>query len=120
MPDRISQPLSAYHIEIKEMQMAMCEIRAEIKNFQDQREERRNDLKEINQALEEIRIRLAGLPDEEHKAHHDFVRLYIEEHQQRIRARNAILEKIASGGIWAGITGVAALIWIGIKSHLGA
>ena len=119
MPDREARPMNAYELEVRELQMAMCEIRNEVKNFHDQREERRQDLKEINKALEEIRLRLAGLPDEEHKAHHDFVRIYIEDHQQRIKARAAILEKIATGGIWATISGIAALIWLGLKVKLG-
>lgn len=120
MPDRVTKPMNAYELEVRELQMAMCEIKSEIKAFHDHREERRKDLKEINHALEEIRLRLAGLPDKEHKAHHDFVRVYIEEHQQRMKARAAILEKIATGGIWAAISGVAAMIWLGFKAHLGA
>jgi len=114
-----SRPMSAHEIQIRELQMAICEIKNDVREFHDQREERRKDLKEINKALEEIRLRMAALPDNEHKDHHDFVRTFIEEHQQQIEIRNAILDKIATGGIWAAISGIAALIWLGLKTHLG-
>lgn len=116
--ERVDEP--GQDARLRNLELAVRDISGEIKGWHDQREERRADLKEIRGSLQEIKLRMAAMPDTEHKAHHDFVRLYIEEHQQRMKARAAILEKIASGGIWAAITGVAALIWLGLKAHLGA
>lgn len=118
--ERTDKSLGGYELQIRELQLAVCNIEGELKSYHDQREERLKDLKEIKNSLQEISLRMARMPDDEHKEHNDFVRAFIEEHKDRRNTRQAILNKIATGGVWAATCVIALLIWIGIKTKLGA
>ncbi len=74
---------------------------------------------EIKDCLNELTKRMDAMPDAEHKEHHDFINTLIKESEQRQRVRAAVLEKLTSGGIWAGISAIGALIWLGIKHKFG-
>jgi len=49
-----------------------------------------------------------------HEKHHEFIEQMIEEKQARIAFWTAVTEKVVTGGIWAAICGVGAIVWYGI------
>lgn len=60
-------------------------------------------------------IKTANLSDDERQ----WVRLAIQREARIERFRSAVIEKTLTALIWAGIVGVAALIWRGFKQVLG-
>ena len=54
---------------------------------------------------------------EEHRLHHEWIRVTIEAEKQRIAFRNAIIEKTLGGLILAGALGLVALIWMFVKEY---
>jgi hypothetical protein len=84
-----------------------------------ERLEGRADQLEIKDAIRALESRMNAMPDERHREHHEFITTMIAESQQRQRVRAAVLEKLASGGIWAGFVGIATLVWYGLKHKLG-
>lgn len=79
----------------------------------------REQQEQIKQSIDSIMHRLDAMPDEEHKEHHAFVRAMISEYEQRQQIRTQVISKIATGGVWALISGLATLVWYGIKHKTG-
>lgn len=77
------------------------------------------DQRSIKAAIRTLETRMNAMPDEQHREHHEYINMLIKESEQRQRIRSAVLEKLASGGVWAGICGIIILVWYGIKHKLG-
>lgn len=84
-----------------------------------ERNEGRKAQEEIRQCLTDLTARMDAMPDDLHREHHEYINTLIRESEQRQRIRAAVLEKLASGGVWAAICGISALAWYGIKHKLG-
>lgn len=86
-------------------------------------ERERQEAQQIQQlTLDGVRAleqRMAAMPDTEHKDHHDFIKVLVTEHLQRQELRAAVIHKLATGGAWAAIIALGALLWQGIKHKTG-
>ena len=103
-------------IELKEQ---VGGLQVAVENSEKERREERTFQKQITDALDELKRRMNAMPDEQHKEHHDFINTLIAESEQRQKIRQAIYEKIASGGAWALLAGIFLLMWIGVKAKFG-
>lgn len=84
-----------------------------------ERGEGRKTQREIKSALNELSSRMSKIPDEDHHEHHEFLKSLIEEHRQRQQLKAEIIKKIATGGAWALVSGLSALLWYSIKNKFG-
>ncbi|SEG12097.1 hypothetical protein [Marinobacterium lutimaris] len=90
-----------------------------VQGAEDERTRGRLVQEDLRKCLNELTHRMNAMPDAEHKEHHDFIQTLIRESEQRQRVRAAVLEKLASGGAWAGLVGIGTLVWFGVKQKLG-
>lgn len=84
-----------------------------------ERNEGRMAQKAIKESLNDLNTRMSQIPDEDHRDHHEFIKTVIEEHRQSQQLKAEVISKIATGGAWALISGLCALLWYSIKHKLG-
>jgi len=94
-------------------------LRAHHESERETSKQLREQQEEIKKSVNDIVTRLAAMPDEEHQEHHQFVKTMIREYEQRQQLRAAVINKIATGGAWALVAGLATLVWYGIKHKTG-
>ena len=85
-----------------------------------ERQESKQSQKELTEALHELTNRMNAMPDEDHREHHQFIQSFIEDHRQRKQIREAVIQRLTTGGVWAFFCGIATLIWYGIQHKFGA
>jgi len=111
----MSDPIK-YIIEIKQQ---IGSLRASLEADREASKHLREQQEEIKRSLDRVLKRMDAMPDDEHKEHHEFVSTMIDEYRQRQKLRAQVISKIATGGIWALISGLATLVWYGIKHKTG-
>lgn len=104
---------------IVEIKTEIGKLTQAISNAETARQEGKKTQAEILKNMAELAARMNQMPDGEHKEHHDFIRVFVEEQRQRQQVRAAVISKIATGSAWGAMLGLAVLIWQGIKTKLG-
>lgn len=59
-----------------------------------------------------------AFPDGDSAAHRAVHEAWISEMKARTKLKEAIIEKIVTGGVWGTIVGLGAVIWYWLKGHL--
>jgi len=84
-----------------------------------ERTEGKTTQREIKSTLQTLNDRMSQIPDLDHRDHHEFIKIFLNERRQSQQLKAAVIQKIATGGAWALISGLVTLLWFGIKHKLG-
>mgnify|MGYP000891847125 CR=1 FL=1 len=107
----LSGKVGAIDEYIKEGREGHVRLQAHIDKEEAEFREFKSDISEVKRRMEEI-------PDQIHRKHHELIDKQIQREQDQHDLRKSIIEKLATGGVWAVVVGFGALIMYAAKHYI--
>ncbi len=104
---------------IIEIKAQLGAVRQALTTAEKERSDAKLSNRETHEAITKLTERMAAMPDDQHREHHDFIKTLVEEKKQSQQLKEAVIQKIAVGGVWALIAGIGTLVWHGLKTKSG-
>jgi hypothetical protein len=77
-----------------------------------------NELDAIKCAIRDVLDERSKMPSEEHRDHHDWVRLQIEKERARAELWRAVLAKSVPAIVWSAVLALSGWVWHWVTTHI--